>query len=150
MEERPLEGYPSHSHPTTQRIHGVNTWKMCECDAWTLFPLAELGHGEWGGGGNAKQCHLITDQPINCKLKTKIANTILLFCIDKMCLSPSCVLWHPSASLDSGAEPIKGSPSWQPASVDYRYTTFYSQHLCEEGSWPQQHTWNSKPLIFSR
>jgi hypothetical protein len=33
-------------------------------------------------------------------------------------------------------------------SVDY--TTFYSQDLCEEGSRPQQHTWNSKPLLFSR
>ncbi len=67
------------------------------------------------------------------------------YCIAKMCLSPSGALWCPLAFLYSGAEPIKAGASSQP-SVDY--TTFYSQHLCEEGSRPHQHTWNSKALLF--
>jgi hypothetical protein len=90
---------------------------MYECNVRTRFPLAGWGSGEWGRGEkNAKRCHSLTGQRINCKLKTKIANTILLLCyFDKMCLSPSGVLWQASAFLYSGAEPIKLSPSWQPA-----------------------------------
>jgi hypothetical protein len=38
-----------------------------------------------------------------------------LYCVDKTRLSPSGALWSPLASLYSGAEPIKGSPSQQPA-----------------------------------
>ncbi len=89
-------------------------WKMCKCWMRTRFPGAELGPGEWGRGGknNEKRFHSLTYQHINGKLKTKIANTVLLlFALS----SPSGVLWHPSASLYSGADPIKGSPSWQPA-----------------------------------
>ncbi len=34
-----------------------------------------------------KRCHSLTDHRIDCKLKTKIANTILLLCyLDKICL----------------------------------------------------------------
>jgi hypothetical protein len=54
------------------------------------------------GGGNAKQCHSLMDHRINCKLKTKIANTILLLCyLDKIYLSPSGGLWQASALLYS-------------------------------------------------
>ncbi len=48
-----------------------------------------------GGGGNAKRCHSSTDHRISCKLKPKIANTILLLCyLDKMCQSPSGGHWQ--------------------------------------------------------
>ncbi len=61
------------------------------------------------GGKNAKRCHSLTGQRINCKLKTKIANTILLLCyFDKMCLSPSGGLWQASAFLYSGQSLKKG------------------------------------------
>ncbi len=43
--------------------------------------------------------------------------------------------------------PTGAGASGQP-SVDY--TAFYRQHLCEEGSRPQQYTWNSKALFHSR
>jgi hypothetical protein len=101
-----------------------------------------------GGGKNAKRCHSLTDQRINCKLKTKIANTILLLCyLDKMCLSPSD-LWQASAFLYSERiykrEP---EPAASPQSTTPRSTVNTS---VKEGSRPQQHMWNSKPLFFSR
>jgi hypothetical protein len=62
--------------------------------------LRNLLTGE--GGKNAKRCHSLTDHRINCKLKAKIANTILLLCyFDKMCLSPTGGLWQASAHLYS-------------------------------------------------
>ncbi len=93
------------------------------------------GRVEWF----AKQCHSITDHRINCKLDTKIANTVLLLrYLDKICL----ILTGGGGRLSKGA-----GASGQPSD---NYTTFYRQHLCEEGSRPQQHTWNSKALFYSR
>ena len=101
-----------------------------------------------GGGKNAKRCHSLTDQRINWKLKTKIANTILLLCyLDKMCLSPSD-LWQASAFLYSERiykrEP---EPAASPQSTKLHSTGNTS---VIEGSRPQQYTWNSKLLFFSR
>jgi hypothetical protein len=54
------------------------------------------------GGVNAKRCHLLADHRINCKLKTSIANTILLLCyFDKIGLSLTGGLWQASANLYS-------------------------------------------------
>jgi hypothetical protein len=83
---------PSQATPTM--------WKMCECGMRTRFPGAESGRGEWGGGGNnAKPCRSLTDQHINGKLKTKIANTILLlFALTKcayLLLVSFGTLWRP-------------------------------------------------------
>jgi hypothetical protein len=52
-----------------------------------------------GGGNNAKPCRSLTDQHINGKLKTKIANTILLlFALTKcayLLLVSFGTLWRP-------------------------------------------------------
>ncbi len=49
-----------------------------------------------------KQCHSLTDHWIGCKLKTKIAYTILLLCyFYKICLSLTGGLWQASANLYS-------------------------------------------------
>ncbi len=84
----------------------------------------------WRGraGWSANRCHSITDHRIWLKFNMKMDNGVLLLCyLDKICL--------------------KGSQSCDSPSVDY--TTFYRQHLCvNEGSRPQQHTWNSNALFF--
>jgi hypothetical protein len=124
---------------------------MCECDALTRFLLAEFTRGGWGRGlgKNAKRCHSLTDHRINCKLKTKIANTIQLLCyLDKICLPPSGGLCQASAFLYS--EKIykrEPEPAASPQSTTLSSTVNTS---VIEGSRPQQHTWNSKPLFFSR
>ena len=98
---KPARGLPTPPPTPPQRKRIFNTWKMWECDGQTQFPLAGLGRGELGGG-RAKRCYSLMGQRINCKLKTKIANTILLLCyLDKMCLSPSGGLWQASALLYS-------------------------------------------------
>ena len=69
-------------------------------------------HSREGGraGWFAKRCHSITDYQIDCKLKTKIANTILLlFYLDKICLILSGGLWQASANLYSGGR-LKREP----------------------------------------
>ncbi len=76
----------------------------------------------------AKLCHSITDH--QSKLKTKIANTILLLCsLYKICLILTGGLWQASAKLFSGGRLYKGARASGQPSVDY--TTFYRQHLCE-------------------
>ena len=106
-------------------------------------------HSQEGGraGWFAKRCHSITDHRINCKLKTKIASTILLLCyLNKICLTLTGGLWQASANLYCGGRLLKGAEASGQPLVDY--TAFYRQHLCEEGSRPQQHTSNSKALFF--
>ncbi len=47
-------------------------------------------------------CHSLTDHRINCKLITKIANTVLLLCyLNKICLSLTGGLWQALANLYS-------------------------------------------------
>ncbi len=67
---------------------------------------------------------------MDCKLKTKIPNTILLFCyLDKIRLTLTGGFWQALANLYSEVRVQKGAgASGQPSVV---YTTFYSQHLCE-------------------
>jgi hypothetical protein len=115
-----------------------------KCEIYSPESLAG-GRAGWF----AKRCHSLTDHQIDCKLKTKIANTILLLCyFDKICLLLTGGLWQASANLYTGGRLQKGAGASGQPSVDY--TTFYRQHLCEEGSRPQQHTWNSKALFYSR
>jgi hypothetical protein len=66
-------------HPTPSRIRGIYTWKKRGCRTWTRIPDAELGRGEWGGGGNnAKLNNSSTVQHFDAIFKTKIAITLLL------------------------------------------------------------------------
>jgi hypothetical protein len=83
------------------------------CDLYSRDLLAGGGGGR--AGWFAKRCHLLTDHRIDCKFKTKIANTILLLCyFDKICLSPTGGLWQASANLYSEEKLyIKGSRSLQ-------------------------------------
>ncbi len=121
----------------------------CELDVRDLLAGITRGGGGGGAGWFAKRCHSITDHWINCKLKTNIANTILLLrYFDKVCLILTSGFWQASANLYRGGRLLKGAGASGQPSVDY--TAFYRQHLCEEGSRPQQHTWNSKALFYSR
>ncbi len=71
---------------------------------------------------------------------------LLLSHLEKICLTLTGDLWRALACLYSKARLYKGARGDSP-SVDY--TAFYRQHLCvNEGSRPQQHTWNSKALFF--
>jgi hypothetical protein len=82
------------------------------------------------------------------QIQHEMDNGVLLLCyLDKICLTLTGDFWQALASLYSESQAIKGSQNGGMPSVDY--TTFYRQHLCvNEGSRPQQHTWNSKALFF--
>jgi hypothetical protein len=97
---KPARGLPTpHPQSSAQSNRTFHTWRAGKCDPRTRFLLAEFTRGG-GGGGDAKQRHSLTNHRINCKLKTKIANNILLLCyFDKICLSPSGGLWKASANL---------------------------------------------------
>ncbi len=110
-------------------------------------------HGDSPVGGgragwSADWCHSITKHWIGLKFNMKMDNDVLLLCyLDKICLTLTGDLWRALASLYSEDEAISGTQNGDSPSVDY--TTFYRQHLCvNEGSQPQQHTWNSKALFF--
>jgi hypothetical protein len=77
--------------------------------------IARITRGRGGRAGwFAKRCHSIKDHLIDCKLKTKIANSILLLCyFDKICLILTGGLWQALANLYW--EAIKGSRSQWPA-----------------------------------
>jgi hypothetical protein len=147
---KPARGLPT-PPPTPPRreiahlTRGKCASAMCGRDFYSRDWLAENG----GGGEKREMMPFINGWRINCKLKTKIANTILLLCyLDKMCLSPSGCLWQASAFLYSERiykrEP---KPAASPQSTTLGSTVYTS---VKEGSQPQQHTWNSKPLFFSR
>ncbi len=59
--------------PLPHILYVVNS--KCEPQVRYLL-MGEGGRAGWF----AKRCHSLTDHRINCKLKTKIANTILLLC----------------------------------------------------------------------
>jgi hypothetical protein len=63
-------------------------WTASASRKYKIYLRESLAAGGGGGRGIlAKRCHSITDHQIHCKLKTKIANTILLLCyLDKICL----------------------------------------------------------------
>ncbi len=56
--------------------HHVENVRVLDADAISRRGIGTRRMG--GGGNNEKRCHSLTDQHINGKLKTKIANTILL------------------------------------------------------------------------
>ncbi len=104
-------------HPTAQ-VRTFDTWKMCECDVRMRFPFAGLGRGEWGGGGGGERETMPFVNGSTHQLQTQNQDSQYYspsFLFGEMCLSPSGVLCQASAFLYSGAEPIKGRPSWQPA-----------------------------------
>jgi hypothetical protein len=63
--------------------------------------VQDLLAGEGGRAGwFAKRCHSLTDHRIDCKLKTKIANTILILCyLDKIRLTLTGGFWQALANL---------------------------------------------------
>ncbi len=85
---------------TTHFTHGGRQSASCKCEIYSPESLA-------GGGGRvgwfAKWCYSLTDHRINCKLKTKIANIILLLrYLDKICLTLTGGFWQASANLYCG------------------------------------------------
>jgi hypothetical protein len=107
-------------------------------------------HSREGGesaGWFVKRCHSITDHRIDCKLKTKIANTILLLCyLGKICLILTGGLWKALANLCSGGR-YKREPYPVPSPQSTILHSIGNTSV-KEGSQPQQHTWNSKALFF--
>jgi hypothetical protein len=80
----------------------------------------------------------------------KMDSDVLLFSyLDKICLIPTGELRRALACLYSEARLYKGARAGSLS----QSTTLHSkgQHLCvNEGSRPQQHTWNSKGFVLSR
>ncbi len=83
FEESLPEGYPR--HPPHLSASHYRTFSTC----WTASADRKCDFYLWeslsvGGGGRAgwfaKRCLSITDHRIDCQLKTKIANSILLLC----------------------------------------------------------------------
>jgi hypothetical protein len=105
MQESPPEGYPRHPPSPPRAVTAHFTWGGRQsanfmCEIYSPESLA----GEEGGraGWFAKQCHSLTDHWIDCKLKTKIANTILLlYYWDKICLILTGGFWQALANLYS-------------------------------------------------
>jgi hypothetical protein len=87
--EKPARGLTTPPpHLSMRRYRTFYTWWTAsanrKCEIYSRDSLAGGGRAEW----LAKQCHLLTDHRIDCKLKTKLANTSLLLCyLDKICLS---------------------------------------------------------------
>ncbi len=144
---KPARGLPTPPpHPTARRNRTFNTWKMCECNVRTRFLLAGLCRGEWGRAEkNAKRCHSLTGQRINWKVKTKIANNILLLCYLYLLLVAFGKLRR--SYIVNRAYKREPELAASPQSTTLHSTVNTS---VIEGSRPQQHTWNSKPLFFSR
>jgi hypothetical protein len=75
------------------------------------------------------------------------SDVLLLSYLDKICLILTGEPWRALAYLYSEARLYKGARA---VSFSVDYTTFYRQHLCvNEGSRPQQHTWNIKGFVLS-
>ncbi len=149
MVESPPEGYPRHPPPLREPfshiLHVVDgKWELQVRDLLKGFTRG-------GGGGRAgwvaKWCHWLTDHRIDCKLKTKIANTILLLCyLNKICLSLTVGFWQASANYI-----VKGGYKREPEPMDSPQSTTLCSTVntsVKEGSRPQQHSWNSKALFF--
>ncbi len=103
-EGKPARGLPTPSpHPFASNYHTFYTWWTAsanrKCEVYSRESLAEEGGRT---GWFAKRCHSLTDHRIDCKLKTKIANTILLLCyLNKICLTLTGGFWQALANLYS-------------------------------------------------
>ncbi len=106
------EGYPRLPPPLREPLphilHVVDG--KCEPQVRDLLP------GEGGEGGViCEMVPFVKDHWINCKLKTKKANTIMLLrYLYKICLILTGGLWQALANLYSGGRLIKGSRSQWP------------------------------------
>ncbi len=94
---KPARGLPTPPpHLSGSHYHTFYMWWVAS--ATSTRKILSRGRAGWF----AKRCHSLTDHRINCKLKTKIANTILLLCyFDKICLSLTGGLWQALANLYS-------------------------------------------------
>ncbi len=146
----PPEGYPRHPPHLSASCHRTfSTWWTAKCGSRVRLLLAEFTRGRGGGraGWSAKRCHSIMDHRIDCKFNTKIANSILLLCyLDKICLIPTGDLWQALAIyIVKRGYKREPEPAGSPQSATPHSTGNISVN---EGSRPQQHTWNSKALFF--
>ncbi len=122
---KPARGLPTPPPPPLPLPHIFHVLDG-NCEPQVQDLLASITRRRGGGrcGWFAKRCHSITDHRINCKLKTKIASTILLLCyLYKICLTLIGGLWQASANLYSGGRLWKGAEASGQPLVDY--TAFY-------------------------
>jgi hypothetical protein len=102
---KPARGLPTRP-PTSPRAVTAHFPRVGRQVRFASSRITCENHSREGGGRAwwfAKRCHSITDHRINCKLKTKIANSILLLCyFDKICLILTGGSWQASANLYSG------------------------------------------------
>ncbi len=111
--ESRLEGYPRHPPPHREEIAHLTRGKCASAMRVRDFYLRNWRAGNGGGGETWNDA--IQKRIIASTANSKPIPFSSFFYFDKMCLSPSGVLWQASAFLYSWAEPLKGSPSWQPA-----------------------------------
>ena len=143
---KPARGLPT-PPPTSPRAvtaHFTRVGRQSASWMCEIYSRESLAGGGGGGRGDLRNSAI----RINCKLKTKIANTILLLCyLDKIRLSLTGGFWQALALLYSERiykrEP---EPAASPQSTTLHSTVNTS---VKEGSRPQQHSWNNKPLFFS-
>ncbi len=99
-EGKPARGLPTPSpHPSVSRYRTSYTWWMASANRkCEIYSRESLAGGGGGGRGDLRNSAI----RINCKLKTKIANTILLLCyLDKIRLSLTGGFWQALANLYS-------------------------------------------------
>ena len=88
VSRKPARGLPTPSPPTLRKLppHIFHVVAGKVRFAGATFTSGNLSR-EGEGGGRGDLLHSITDHRIDCKFKTKIANSILLLCyLDKNCL----------------------------------------------------------------
>ena len=128
---------------------GFSTWWTAMCRFQAPFSLAEFTREMRGGraGWSAKRCHSLTDHRIDCKFNMKIDNSILLLCyFDKICLTLTGNFWRALAIyIVKRGYKREPEPAASPQSATLHSTGNISVN---EGSRPQQHTWNSKASFF--
>ncbi len=132
----PSEGFPGHPNPPPAQRLELVTLTRGETPHWVTKTGRQNETPECGGESH----HFSNNSTMLCGGKWQ---TLLISFLRG---------WQvKTASYIVKAEPIKGAWTSRQPSVDC--TPFYRQQLCEvqciqERSQPQQHMWNSKPLLF--
>ena len=95
---------PATPHLSASRYRTFYTCWTAKCELDVRDLLAGITCGGGGEGGViCETVPFVKDHWINCQLKTKIANTILLLCyLYKICLILTGGLWQASANLNCG------------------------------------------------
>ncbi len=153
MGKSPPEGYPSHPPP-----HRVEKLRSLHVERTRFQDVdAESGHGfgtrrKGGGANNAKLNNSSTEQHFDTRFQTKIAITFrLLIALTKCAYLLLALLASKNHVPYSEGRANKREPK---LAASPQSTTLHStgntswRTVYQEQSRPQQHKWNSKPLLF--